>query len=132
MEKIMTLCAGRHDTQASDAIFDSIDDPMDFRGMRRHVEEVLSPDITDLTVYVTGLTPAMLSVAEVCDDREINLTAMHYDRTTGNYKKQIVIAGYMTCPVCGHRVRGYFCSHCGANQFSGTGFVFENERRTVL
>lgn len=105
---IVGLCAGRHDMPVGEFIFPTEVDPTDFRAMSRTVDAFLDArvgthlsnygtrfndnEMSDievttgnhpLIVYVTGLT--------ACVYRGIELTLMHYDRTTGGYLPQAVI-----------------------------------------
>lgn len=43
-----------------------------------------------LTVYVTGMTPALVAVINACNDLDITLTLMHYNNATGKYVPQYV------------------------------------------
>ena len=87
------LCHGRHDTPASMAIFPHDVDPTNMESMRIMADRSIPNDATLIKVFVTGLTPAILSVIEVCLERRIALIAFHYDRTTGDYIQQIVVGG---------------------------------------
>lgn len=85
------LCASRHEMPCNDSIFENtIENPMDFDGLYAVVasklEFVESGD--HVYVYVTGLTAAMLAVVKYCADNDIFLTAMHYDRLSGEYRAQ--------------------------------------------
>jgi len=112
MKYEFTLCAGRHETPASQAIFEEIADPTDFEGMINRANEVIPADADELVVYVTGLTPAMLAVTKLCWLNGISLTAMHYDRETGKYLPQQVLK-FETCSSCGRRYPA-FLSACPA------------------
>lgn len=114
MEYAFTLCAGRHDTPADKAIFEEIADPMNTSLLRKQANMAIPEDATSLVVYVTGLTPAMLAVVKVCFDRGICLTAMNYDRETGEYFPQEVL-WFNHCVFCGAPKWGDFCPRCGAN-----------------
>ncbi len=121
VEYAFTLCAGRHETPAHDYIFSEVVDPTDLDAMFKVAWERIPDDCTDLTVYVTGLTPAMLTLVEVCWQRRINLIAMHFNRESGSYYPQELFA-YTKCPWCGSRVRGgngfwveNYCPNCGGN-----------------
>ena len=45
---------------------------------------------TEINLYVTGLTVALIEVLNVCADLEISVTLYHYDRDSGNYFPQKV------------------------------------------
>lgn len=115
---VVGLCAGRHDMPVSDFIFPQVVDPTDFRGMSRTVDAFLdtrvgthiswgprrnaaSMDDEDgveficgdrpLVVYVTGLTACVAAVIRSCVYNGVDLTLLHYDRTTGEYIPQVVL-----------------------------------------
>lgn len=44
----------------------------------------------EVILYVTGLTMALVEVIKVCQENNIDLTLMHYDRNTGEYFEQEV------------------------------------------
>jgi len=89
------LCAGRHAIpQVQDFIFNEVLNPTDFYGMLKTARETIPEDADSIEVFVTGLTPAMLAVARVCFERQINLIAWHYDRDAGGYKSQLVLFQY--------------------------------------
>ena len=91
-EKIMCLCEGRHDIpQAIDgAIFPQVVNPTDFKGMADVIKEKLS-GCTHLTLYVTGLTVALVEVLNYCTIHEVQVCLMHYDRETKDYYAQVVL-----------------------------------------
>lgn len=113
---VVGLCAGRHDMPVGEFIFSTEVDPTDFRAMSRTVDAFLDArvgthlsnygtrfndnEMSDievttgnhpLIVYVTGLTACVAAVIRGCVYRGIELTLMHYDRTTGGYLPQAVI-----------------------------------------
>lgn len=90
-EKIMCLCEGRHDIpQAVDgAIFPQTIDVTNLKEMHRIVKHKLK-DVTHLTLYVTGLTVALVKVINYCSIRNIELRLMHYNKDTNDYYPQIV------------------------------------------
>ena len=110
-----TLCAGRHDTPAKDSIFPEGIDPMDFQSLIETANNAIPNNAKYLKVYVTGLTPAMLAVVRVCEFRGISLTAMHYNRDTGEYCNQTVLQ-FTPCPFCHNGVPdgATACPTCGA------------------
>lgn len=91
MNKEMELCRGRHEIpQAVDgSIFKTEVDPLDVRALEAEAADVLKGTNT-LTLYVTGLSVALVAVINVCHDLGINLTLMHYNRATGEYYPQPV------------------------------------------
>lgn len=119
MYKTMVLCAGRHNIpEAIDgAILPTSVDPTDLPGISATVAEKLR-SVEDLTLYVTGLTVAVVEVIKFCQAHNIGLMLMHYDRTTGDYYPQRATWGLPTCPFCGepwNNIADTYCSHCGAS-----------------
>lgn len=113
-KKTVGLCAGRHPLPVEEYIFPAELNPTDFDTMRRIASDFLV-GVDHVTVYVTGLTAAMLAVVSVCASRGIGLTAMHFDRSCGEYLQQEIIVAEI-CPCCGTRVTGgQFCPSCGAH-----------------
>lgn len=113
---VVGLCAGRHDMPVGEFIFPTEVDPTDFEGMQHTVDAFLDNrvgthlsnygtrfndnELSDievttgdrpLVVYVTGLTACVAAVIRGCVYRGIELTLMHYDRTTGAYLPQVVV-----------------------------------------
>lgn len=88
----MELCAGRHKTPAEDgAIFENeIENIRNLSGMRTIINDKLYR-CDNLTLYVTGLSVALVEVIKYCSDNDINLTLMHYDKETDSYYKQTVV-----------------------------------------
>lgn len=116
MEKVFCLFAGRHPIPGDPpAIFPEGIDPMDFDALHAAANAAIPADCTFIRVYVTGLTPAMLAVVEVCFQRGITLEAAHYNRDTGKYQPQFPLV-FDHCPFCGAPMRrfDYCCPRCGA------------------
>lgn len=110
------LVAGRHEMPVDLYVFKEITDLFDFARLHReacdflreyvgtHVEYgqgLNSRDYTDveiirgnksLTVFVTGLTAATAALISACAENGIDLKLMHYDRESGEYKAQQVLA----------------------------------------
>ena len=120
MKYVYELCKGRHQTPAPAAIFPGELNPLDVQGMYTAADAAIPDDCTELTLYVTGLSVALLAVVQVANDRGITLTAMHFDRESGQYYPQHVTR-FITCSFCGGRVPGtaywhsQYCPHCGAS-----------------
>ena len=90
----MALCEGRHEIpQAVDgAIFDTVINPLDVEGLQTEAYNKLkSLDIKDLSLYVTGLTVALVAVLNACRQLNIEVTLHHFDRESGSYYPQKVI-----------------------------------------
>lgn len=91
MKKIYALCEGRHEMpeEIEGAIFSNTLDPLDIDGMEKIASDKLE-DVQSLTLYVTGLSVALVAVINVCHQKGIELVLMHFDRPTGNYYPQEV------------------------------------------
>lgn len=112
------LCAARHNIPGiDDAIFpNEIGNPFTFREMRQHFLQwykdhggkvvvryavclnqaddttILAYEGTEpVTVFVTGMTPALTSVISACIYNGIPLDLMHYNRETGDYVRQKIV-----------------------------------------
>lgn len=116
MNKVIGLCAGRHDVPVGEFIFNGEINPVDFAGMDKIVHSVLGhKGITSVTLYVTGLTAAVGAVVGWCSCNGVALTLLHYDRTSGQYLPQEVVGG-RRCPYCGALITtGWYCHQCGSN-----------------
>lgn len=91
MKKIYALCEGRHQMskKVEGAIFSNTLNPLDIDGMEKIASNKLE-DVQFLTLYVTGLSVALVAVINVCHQKGIELVLMHFDRVTGNYYPQEV------------------------------------------
>lgn len=72
------------------SIFSETINPMDFEKLDRVAMEFVATD-SEFTVYVTGLTPATVSVVKACVTQCKKLTLMHYNRDTDSYVAQPVV-----------------------------------------
>ena len=90
-KKNLALCEGRHEMPAviEGAIFGNNLNPLDVEGLEKIASEKLA-DVQHLTLYVTGLTVALVAVINVCHEKGIGLTLMHFDRVSGSYYQQII------------------------------------------
>jgi hypothetical protein len=87
------LCSSRHETPAhGKAIFpNEVANPLDFAGLEIRAAQVLAGyNLPYLYVYVTGLTPALVAVINVCREKGIHLILKHYDRESGRWFSQYV------------------------------------------
>jgi hypothetical protein len=98
------LCDKRHIIKdVDDYIFDDgdITFPIDPKGLQNHVvkkfKEIGLNMGDDLTLYVTGLTPALTSVIRICFKNSITLTLMHYDNASGDYIPDAIFTGNDVC-----------------------------------
>lgn len=94
MEYVKGLVQGRHEiSEVKDYIFTNTLDPADIMGIRSLAKKSL--DFLDkgdsLTVYVTGLTAALVEVINICHEKGARLTLMHFDRNTATYFPQEVL-----------------------------------------
>ena len=94
MEHVKGLIQGRHEIpDVSEYIFENALDPADIQGIRSLAQkslEFLSKG-DSLTVYVTGLTAALVEVINICHSKGAKLTLMHFDRNTATYFPQEVL-----------------------------------------
>lgn len=88
----VALCESRHDIpEAIDgAIFpETISDPMNFGLLRELCRDAMTPAIKSgvkkFNIYVTGLTPALLTVINFCRENSVEVVTHHYDRNSGTY-----------------------------------------------
>lgn len=91
MKKIYALCEARHQmpTDCECAIFPNTLNPTDLNRMMDIASEKLA-NVTELSLYVTGLTVALVTVINYCLAHSIELTLLHFDRDSGNYYHQKV------------------------------------------
>lgn len=111
------LCRNRHPLPVEEYIFEQEINPLDFNAMHDTALKFVldhcniiecgqwsAPNQTDWTdvsalvgdeliVYATGLTAALCAVINVCQAHGVPLTVMHYDRVSGEYLPQKVLAG---------------------------------------
>lgn len=90
-KKIMCLFEGRHEmpTYVEGAVLHNIRDITDLETMSKQCHESLQ-DCKGLVLFVTGLTPALMSVVNYCIFNHIPLTLMHWNREDNSYFKQHV------------------------------------------
>ena len=93
----VALCESRHEmpNEVEGSIFPNTIDPVNIGSMRVQCARSLSRFVLQngykyLVVYVTGLTVALVEVINWCIRNKVNLTLMHYDRSTGKYYRQDV------------------------------------------
>lgn len=86
-----SLCSGRHFELTADPIFHEIpvEKIMDFEWMQQIANEELEKlSGKKLKVYITGFTPAMISVWNAAQKYFIELEVLHYNKDTENYFAQ--------------------------------------------
>lgn len=89
----VALCESRHEIpQAVDgAIFGQSVDPTSPLRLEAEARRVIKESgVEYLTVYVTGLSVALVAVINACHALGVHLTLMHYDREKGKYFHQVV------------------------------------------
>ena len=91
MKKVYALCEGRHQMpkEVEGAIFSNTLDPLNIDGLEKIASDKLE-GVQSLTLYVTGLSVALVAVINICHQKGIELVLMHFDRATGNYYPQEV------------------------------------------
>ena len=94
MEYVKGLVQGRHEiSEAAEYIFENALDPADIMGIRSLAKKSLAflSKGDKLTVYVTGLTVALVEVINICHAKGVALTLMHFNRDTGSYFPQEIL-----------------------------------------
>ena len=83
------LVKGRHNIpDVTEYIYQGeIDDPSNIQKLWK---TNMSMDIDEIELYVTGLTPCLIEVLNVCRDYETKVTLMHYNPKTKDYYPQVV------------------------------------------
>ena len=91
------LCQGRHEIPGvTEHIFpNTIDDVTDVKGLEEHaylyIKNVAEDKDTNIDLYVTGLTVALVAVINACTLlSDVTLTLWHFNNATGEYYSQIV------------------------------------------
>ena len=89
--KVMTLFKYRHSMpkEASESVFKAVRDPTDLNLLMDQAHNALQ-DCSELKLYVTGLSTALVTVINYCIFNSIPLTLMHHDRKTNTYFPQTV------------------------------------------
>lgn len=84
------LCKGRHQTPANEAIFENIiEDPTNISKMN-YVAWQKIHRYEAIELYVTGITPAVISVLNMAARENITVVLLHYNTKTGEYFSQVV------------------------------------------
>lgn len=115
MELVMCLCKGRHEmpSEVQGSVFSNTIDPLDLSGMYNVAKERFK-GASKVTLYVTGLTVALVECIKVCQDENIGMTLMHFNRATGTYYPQVVVRAVKCCAFCGAPIHGWYCGNCGS------------------
>lgn len=90
-KKSFGLIKGRHQIEnVSEFIFDdAINDVTDIDSMMVNVQDKLK-DVSEVDIFVTGLTVALVSVINFCSLHHIKLTLHHFNRETNGWFVQEV------------------------------------------
>ena len=98
----VALIKGRHETPATDWVFDAIEDVHDYDAMNKRASKFLHEALGEsleldmqlhVHLYVTGLSSALIATLKAWEEMQMRyfdhrLTLMHYDRDTDSYKAQ--------------------------------------------
>lgn len=92
------LCEGRHEIpEVSGYIFPKdffeSENLFDFDRINDRIHEVLK-DESNVTLYVTGFTPALVEVINYCTFNLMQLKLMHFNRETNSYITQKTRTNY--------------------------------------
>lgn len=92
MKLSMELCKGRHETPATDgAIFDTEVDPLKILDLENHAyEKLVQLQVTELDLYITGLTVALIAVLNAARTLSIPVILHHFDVKSKSYYSQKV------------------------------------------
>ena len=109
--KFMGLCVGRHDIpDATDGFVfpNTVANPFDFVTLTDTANKSIG-DCDNLILFVTGLTPVLIVVVNLCHQRGIKLTLMHFNTATNSYVSQNVdwLFHYHTITPVNLLYRGY-------------------------
>ena len=94
MEKnlCLALCQARHEMPAEvvGSIFNQEVNPLDVQGLEKIALERVK-GINSLTLYVTGLTVALVATLNACKKAGVKVVLMHYNRDNNCYYPQEVL-----------------------------------------
>lgn len=94
------LCEGRHDIVVNNKrlkyfVFDKIEDVCNPKKIEEQAIESLNKfvtkDVTNINLYVTGLTVALISALNACKKLGITPKLFHYDKKKNKYFSQNII-----------------------------------------
>lgn len=88
----LALCQARHSmpTEVVGSIFSQEVNPLDVQGLEQIALERVK-GINSLTLYVTGLTVALVAALNACRKSGVQVVLMHYNREDNNYYPQKVL-----------------------------------------
>ena len=94
MNHIIGLVEGRHPLPVDTYIYDVIEDITDVQDIERRAYAFLSGynKGDHVTLYITGLTVALVAVIKACQECGLTLTFMHFNQATGEgyYPQQVI------------------------------------------
>ena len=93
MKKLcLALCQGRHSmpTEVVGSIFGQEVNPLDVQGLEQIALDRVK-GINSLTLYVTGLTVALVAALNACKKAGVKVVLMHYNRDNNCYYTQEVL-----------------------------------------
>lgn len=88
----LALCQARHQmpTEVVGSIFSQEVNPLDVQGLEQIALERVK-GINSLTIYVTGLTVALVAALNACKKAGVKVVLMHYNRDNNCYYPQEVL-----------------------------------------
>ena len=88
----LALCQARHEMPAEvvGSIFSQEVNPLDVQGLEQIAFERVK-GINSLTLYVTGLTVALVAALNACKKAGVKVMLMHYNRDNNCYYPQEVL-----------------------------------------
>ena len=88
MKLRMVVCENRHKIpgKTDGAIFpEQVENIFDFSKLYQTADKKIPQSCGYLELYITGLTPCVLTIAAVCHNRGIAFDCLHYNREDGKY-----------------------------------------------
>ena len=88
----LALCQARHPmpTEVVGSIFNQEVNPLEVQGLEKIALERVK-GINSLTLYVTGLTVALVAALNACKKAGVQVVLMHYNRDNNCYYPQKVL-----------------------------------------
>ena len=91
-ELCLALCQSRHEMPAEvvGSIFNQEVNPLDVQGLEQTAFDKVK-GLDSLTLYVTGLTVALVATLNACKKAGVKVVLMHYNRDNNCYYPQEVL-----------------------------------------
>ena len=88
----LALCQARHEMpeEVAGSVFNQEVDPLDVQGLEQIAFNKVK-GINSLTLYVTGLTVALVATLNACKKAGVKVVLMHYNRDNNSYYPQEVL-----------------------------------------